>query len=491
MKNDTLTRVFVVAAALTILAVEPLARPPAQRLQLPERPYAPKSYAECDALDRQWDLVRQQVDRQHSACLKAAEKGHCQRDPATGCDCKECAPYHNSSSLGRSDVQECRDTVRKYLDEQRRQEEERRRQEEERRRQEEERRRLEEEARRKAEEQKRDADRRQKDADQKRRDQAEKARQDAASSRKKEADSRQAKQKAEQDRMKTLQDIHQKEQEMLERRTEMREQQKEGLKKEEERSRQRLDDEIANRAPNKDAVENQIAQLKQNDYGARPPGADSAANKPGSEFDLGALRNDSAQPPGVRNVDYTAEYQHYQDKYDVAPADPIWRAGFDKAGESIEKVKEYVQDRAKELVNDEIRSLPDRFLEHVDGWDKLNPPDPLRNAVSATVNDLLKEPGAENRAPSIGGWIKDKVANMLTDMATNQIKTQLAEKLGSNQPADPVERSYEDLWNSAKTYNLGRGLKKYMEDIQEKFSRFFGLATDRLFGDGDDSREKR
>jgi hypothetical protein len=80
----------------------------------PLPPIAPRSQDECDALEAAWQQIREGVAAQHAACLDATKDQRCAADGVTGCTCQSCAPYHNSSSLGRADVDACRTAVREY-----------------------------------------------------------------------------------------------------------------------------------------------------------------------------------------------------------------------------------------------------------------------------------------------------------------------------------------------------------------------------------------
>jgi hypothetical protein len=96
----------------------------------PNAPYAPKSYDECNQLDRAWQSIRNGVEREHTACLAEAQKRLCQTDPVTGCTCETCALYHDANKLGVNEVNACRVTVETYLQDERANRERERRQRE-------------------------------------------------------------------------------------------------------------------------------------------------------------------------------------------------------------------------------------------------------------------------------------------------------------------------------------------------------------------------
>jgi hypothetical protein len=134
---DSLKQITLAVGVIVLASVPAAAQSLGRGYYLtPSAPYAPTTYAECSAHEREWQAIRNSVELEHTACLADAQKLRCGSDTATGCSCAECAPFHNASQLGRTAVNACRETVQKYLqDELRRRQKEQdelRRQQEER-----------------------------------------------------------------------------------------------------------------------------------------------------------------------------------------------------------------------------------------------------------------------------------------------------------------------------------------------------------------------
>jgi hypothetical protein len=97
----------------------------AQGIRLPAPPFAPKSYAECDAADARWRQITLDVTKQHSACLASAACKGRQRNPAYRgpCSCEPCHGLHDAMlgypKLRASQVQACREQVQAHLQERR------------------------------------------------------------------------------------------------------------------------------------------------------------------------------------------------------------------------------------------------------------------------------------------------------------------------------------------------------------------------------------
>lgn len=77
---------------------------------------APRDMAQCQALNDEWQKIRDAVSKRHTDCLHdvASSKRDCPDDPSTGCSCERCAPFHDSGSLGSDVVDECRRQVDAY-----------------------------------------------------------------------------------------------------------------------------------------------------------------------------------------------------------------------------------------------------------------------------------------------------------------------------------------------------------------------------------------
>jgi parvulin-like peptidyl-prolyl isomerase len=252
---------------LGLLAASPAGAQTREFLYLPPvRPLWPTDENQCKALDAEWAAIRKDIDQRHSACLTAQSNT---RRPESGkaCSFLACEPYHGASSLGRTDVESCREAVRKHKENLRKQEEEKRAAEEEAKR-------AEREAARAAQER---ADRI--EAEKVARD---RKRDEDAARRQREKDERERRQKADARTMALAQEAKRAEQEMLDARNREREERTAKLEEESNAAADRLAS-AANTVASR--IESVAGVVKDAIAGI---GSGSAANPSGSgsDFDI-------------------------------------------------------------------------------------------------------------------------------------------------------------------------------------------------------------
>jgi membrane protein involved in colicin uptake len=82
---------------------------------VPQPPEHPSTMAQCNNFESALQVVRTRLAAEHQSCLDGMGRRHAPADnPPNGCTWSACAPYHDSSSFGQKQVDDCRATVSKY-----------------------------------------------------------------------------------------------------------------------------------------------------------------------------------------------------------------------------------------------------------------------------------------------------------------------------------------------------------------------------------------
>jgi hypothetical protein len=74
------------------------------------------------------------------------------------------------------------------------------------------------------------------------------------------------------------------------------------------------------------------------------------------------------------------------------------------------------------------------------------------------IGDVLSMSDSPPSSPSVGGWIRDKAVETLTDQAVNYLRKSVDE-LNGPPPIDELQRADQDLMRAAHPTSLSKGVR--------------------------------
>jgi hypothetical protein len=435
----------------------------------PSPPIAPRDYKECSNLELEYEALLDLVDKMHEDCLdsrkKSGEKPNPGFDGGFGpiCTFGSCQSLHNRKNEVKAnqtqEVNACRMKVKQF------QEQEQRRKDEK------ERLLREEQARRQKAEDERLRQVRERENAQAAKRRAE----EENDSRRTEAEKNRKREEADQKLLVLAAKESQQRQQKLREDTEERRKAMEELKQRRSAAEARFNEAVQEQTQKaQDDLSRQIAANSGREDSIFPLPTDP---NPGvADFDTNSIEN--------RAEWLTPEKVEQMRALWTLPEGP-WRNTINQLSDGARRLREFAKDQVKYYLD----QVPNKIIREINPDGNVVRLDPLSKGISAFVHDAMKTRNEPNQSPTLGSWVKDQSVETFGKWGSQEIRERL-DKVGQiTDPNDPVKNSFHELWRAARPDNLDRGIKPYLDRLVEKWSAFWGLASD-SFIDNPDRKDK-